>query len=366
MTKLTILHGGVPPAPNKASAQGFTASQFIQLEPSTQEDIDRQYFEGTSLNSIYPKTQNAYSIGGTDMRHAALGRYALNEFNTSKQSKETANNVAKACPGFQIVSNYSGTGDTNLHKDVWSMQTIVFWLTDGGAFAGQFPKMAGVVTKAGHSPSDLSPLKVQPNGRVVEDLKSVLPRKTLPSGETAPRGPDGIYGAQTDSILAEYIRTGKAFGKDIPSNVKPVFDRLSKGVTSNVISKAKQQKSEGLTTPAKTAANISPSLMSGAAQESAGLTLTKLNQETGRRPFSSSKSEPAPALVPEAQPRPQPQPQPQPKAKDAQTTVEDAEEEDNTMLYVGIGLGVLALAGGAFVMMNNKKKKDGGLPVKKV
>ena len=372
------LNGGTPPVPNKASAQGFTAAQFIQLEPPVQKQIEKNYFEGTSLNSIYPITQNLYSIGGLNMHHDrhAVGRYALNEspFTTAKQKKEIDNNVKKYVPGFSIKSPYSGTGDTGFHKDVWGLQTIVLWLTDGAAFKNDFPAMVGIVTKTGHSPTDLSPLGVKTDGRIIEDLKTVFPKGKLPAGYTAPRGPDGIYGQQTDSIVAEYIRTGKAFGKSIPANIKPLFERLAAGVSSNRISQALAEKAKGLITPSAAALKIPTEMKSGAAQTAAGEPLTKLNRETGERPISRSTPPsttvtnvfPPPMITPPAPPAPPVPPAPiapaapAQKKEEAKTKGGEPVEEDNTILYWGIGLGVCALLGAAVLMSDSKKKKAAG------
>lgn len=380
MTDLLILSGGVPPAPNKASAQGYTAAQFVQFEPWTQSEIEEAYHEGTPLNSIYPKTQNLYSIGGLGMFPLPpnFGRYALGENSPATQKRLIDKNVKKYIAGFTISSPYSGTGDTNFHKDIWSLQTIVFWLTDGVAFSADFPNMVGLVTKNGHNPTDLTPLKLQSDGRVIEDLKGVFPKSKLPAGETAPRGPDGIYGVQTDSILAEYARTGKAFGKKIPSNVVRLFDRVLQGVNSNEIRKARSAAASGLTTPKTTADKIPTEMKSGDAQKSAGETVTKTLRETPfippaadfTPPFPSepvSALPPVPVVPPASQdtppasqdtpPAPKKKSAPAAQAKEDDVETRSGDDDDNTFLIVGGILGAVALAGAVYLWSDSSKKK---------
>lgn len=77
-------------------------------------------------------------------------------------------------------------------KDLWTLQAVALWVTDGLCYADQFPSMKNIVTRKGHKPSDLSPL-ITASGHALFDLSPLLGNEVW--------GPDGIFGRQAESVV---------------------------------------------------------------------------------------------------------------------------------------------------------------------
>jgi len=125
-------------------------------------------------------------------------------------------------------------------KDLWTLQALALWVTDGLCYADQFPSMKNIVTKKGHKPNDISPL-ISASGHALFDLSSLLGNEVW--------GPDGIYGRQADSVLLSFNRFKfktadyGVFDTQIQTStsthaiaLETVLDRLFEGVFSTKIS----------------------------------------------------------------------------------------------------------------------------------
>lgn len=158
-----------------------------------------------------------------------------------------------------------------LFEDLWSAQVIASWLTDFNVWKNDFPQQVGLVSSQGKSPSDIKLLRPQ-NGVVISDLSSVLVKH--PQMRSI-MGPDGIFGKATDDLLSEYVRTGNVFGKVVPTEGKPAFERLISSITSPRIESAKREKSAGQTAAREAASRMDDSQISGDAQINSGREKTK-------------------------------------------------------------------------------------------
>jgi hypothetical protein len=166
-------------------------------------------------------------------------------------------------------------------EDVWSAQVVASWLTDWGIWKKTFPEQEGMVSAQGYSTQDVSPLRPQTNGQVILDLSRVL-RPVYTIGDGIIQGPDGIYGPSTDSMMAEYARTGKAFGRQIPTSVKPVFDRILNSVRTRAIQEGLAQRQAGQTASRESAVAMESASVSGDAQINAGMEQTKPSNSLGQ------------------------------------------------------------------------------------
>ena len=255
-----------PPAPNYARQMGVSDCQFLQLSKRQENDYRTHYLEKPlSL----PK--NAYlSLGGTPMHHRrnpfGLGRAVLEADRFKMETLRSINRrFSKKYPVTFLDEDYKGFSPTFV-KDLWRVQAGIFWLTNGNAYAGQFPSMKDFVTKNGGDPKVLPP-----NFTNVFDLREVLPN--YKGGQYGIYGPDGIWGPATENLLLAYIKNGRSvYGVDIDAgndNLANAFSRLEAGLSNPKLAAAKS-------TENKDSIKISPSLetdcsiLDGNAQEAAG------------------------------------------------------------------------------------------------
>jgi hypothetical protein len=166
-------------------------------------------------------------------------------------------------------------------EDIWSAQVVASWLTDWGIWKKTFPEQEGMVSAQGYSTLDVSPLQPQANGQVTLDLSGIL-RPIYTVGDGIIQGPDGIYGPSTDSMMAEYARTGKAFGRQIPTSVKPVFERVLNSIRTRAVRDGLAQRQVGQTAPQESAAAMESASVSGDAQINAGMEQTKPSNSLGQ------------------------------------------------------------------------------------
>lgn len=335
-----------PPLPAYLEGFGINACDYVQMSPMRKEQLHQQALASRNaftLFSRYPQTQ--FQIGGIDMlRTTSLGRPLLDS-SAMPLSSLPAINKKQNVSGRRYLGSGNAFSFDNI-RDIWSAQVIALWLTNGKAF-DQY-NMSGIVTLNGHRPSNLGPLNVQSSGRVAEDLSRIL--KKMPSaassrGTKFVMGPDGIYGPAFDSIIAEYVRTGKAFGASIPANVKPVFDRLASNWSSAQIDAAKSSLDK---TPKTQAADTPASALTGDAQKAAGFNVTKplLGDTFLQKPGSSSPIAQTPPKTPLSKDK---------EGKTVPTTTTTS--DDNTMLWVAGG-GLALIAGGFGYLIYKKRKGE--------
>lgn len=209
-----------------------------------------------------------------------LGR--TNLYSTAEWGARNQDHIlAKLRNNNQINFNKEGASFTNvgphtsfskqLFEDLWSAQVLASWLTDFNVWKNDFPQQVGLVSSQGKSTSDITPLRPQ-NGVVISDLSSVLVKH--PQMRSI-MGPDGIFGRATDDLLSEYIRTDKVFGKVVPTEGKPAFERLVSSITSPRIASAKQARVAGQTAAREAASRMDDSQISGDAQINSGREKTK-------------------------------------------------------------------------------------------
>lgn len=341
-----------PPLPALLDGLGITSCEYAQMTPFEKHQLrllalqKRNDYTKRSRNP-----SNQFKIGGFDMSFThSLGRPLLDSAAQPLSSLPSINKNLKNKPaGFQYLGSGNAFSLDNI-RDIWSAQVLTLWLTNGKAFNQFF--MDGIVTLNGHSPTNLTPLKIKSNGRVTEDLTRILskiPSAASSKGTKFVMGPDGIYGLAMDSILAEYARTGKLFGADVPPNAKTVFDRLLTLYTSNAISSAKASANK---TPATSAANTPLSDLTGEAQRATGAT-SGLKDTSAEGSFTSAPSPTSTPGIVHTSPGTK---TPTNKKEESSGDTKATEDEDNTLLYVG-GAGLLVLAGGFAYMMHTKKKR---------
>ena len=306
-------------------------------------------------------------------------------------------NITRKVRGFRINRNVypQGETDVNFITDLFSAIAYAVWLTDQ-AYNELHSGQKGIIESNGFNPSDVSPLRPQSDGRIFNfrgpksseyDLTVVL--KNNPQGPDATiLGPDGLFGNDADSVLAEVARTGKMFGRTIPQVAKPLFDRLGRGVSTTSIEQAKSARAKNPNQRSNTkSAGYEPNTLSGDAQLAMGFKVTKPLRSIGqswsnfnplfaknlnvfKMPITGPLTvQPPPEPQPDPQPDPPPKPRPRPtedekeeskvaadksKAKDND---ESKEEDSNLGLILGISAGVLLLGGVAVVIAKKKKKK---------
>lgn len=209
-----------------------------------------------------------------------LGRAVLEADKFKMDTLRSLNRrFSKSYPVTLLDEDYKGFSPAFV-KDLWRVQAGIFWLTDGNAYAGQFPSMKDFVTKNGGNPNVLPS-----NFTNVFDLRDVLPK--YKGGQYGIYGPDGIWGPATENLLLAFIKNGSnVYGVNIDGGTGDqefllglAFDRLEAGLSSPRLAAAKS-------TENKDSIKISPSLetdcsiLSGNAQEAAGdcvATKTSLN-----------------------------------------------------------------------------------------
>ena len=322
-------------------------------------------------------------------------------------------NVTRKVPGFRINTNVypQGQTDVNFITDLFSAIAYAVWLTDQSYNRGHVAQR-GIVKLNGFNPADIRPLRPQSDGRIFNfrgprsseyDLTVVLKNNPQGSGATI-LGPDGLYGNDADSVLAEVARTGKMFGKTIPQVAKPLFDRLERGVSSNAIEQAKADRAANPNQRSNTSSSgYDPSTLSGDAQLAMGFDVTKPLRSIGQSwgnfnpalattlnvripnlnfanflggsKLGGGRSKPPPGVIfppsgggggskPPSDRKQTPAPRKDEgsggsnvageKAKGKDKTEED---ESNLGLILGISAGVLVIAGVAVVALKKKKKK---------
>jgi hypothetical protein len=185
-------------------------------------------------------------------------------------------NIAKSVSGFGFTpdSAYGPDPFSNpiFWEDLWTIQAVTLWLTDGKVFERNFPKQVGMISAQGFRPSDPTPILRQADGRAVTDLGTVL----RPIAEyRLIQGPDGIYGNGSDSIVAEYARTGNVFGKPVPAIFQAAFNRFMNSVTSTRIADGMANRLAGNTAPAQSAVQMSADSLAGDAQINSGFAQTR-------------------------------------------------------------------------------------------
>ena len=208
--------------------------------------------------------------------------------------KLVGENRRQSTPRFKVYDfQFTGRGPHRAFsqdwlEDLWSAQVVASWITDWGIWKKTFPEQVGMVSAQGFTPSNITPLSPIMNpmspkshGRVTLDLSTVLdPVYTI--GDGIIQGPDGIYGPSTDSLFAEYARTGKVFGKTVPSLAKPVFDRILSSITTRDIEQGRSERAAGQTAAKESADAMESSSVSGDAQINAGMAQTKPSRSLGQ------------------------------------------------------------------------------------
>lgn len=320
-----------------------------------------------------PALYKTHSYGVS--QHTGRGRLQRENEKNFNDSRVRASFTSQGRQSYPL-----GLGDNNFWEDLWTLQVLALWLTDGTGWKTNFPGQVGIVSNQGYRPSDVSTLRPTASGRVTLDLEPILRPQNNKNKKTI-LGPDGIYGVGSDSVLAEYIRTGKIFGASVPSSVRPAVDRLARGITSPAIDKANRDRQVGNTAPQTSAASMDPTKLSGVAQVAAGFTQTKPDRTIGQTwsnftpiNLTGILARPVPGFTPPSGgttgggvgTKAAEQPAETTKAaetdsKEKGKKEEDKKEEDNTMLYVGLGIGAVALIGGVIYFANQQKKKKQGL-----
>ncbi len=211
-----------------------------------------------------------------------IGRYALygDGFDKTKINRNNRVLTAKV-PGFSVNRSIyrGGYEDPNFIEDLFSAIAYAVWVTDQ-RYNAAHKDQVGIIVSNGFNPSDVSPLRPQANGKIFNfggkyDLRGLLPRNPDPKA-TILLGPDGLFGNDADSVLAEIARTDKIFGKPIPRQARPLFTRLLNGVSTDAIRQAKAKRASGVVQASQTqSAGYDKSTLSGDAQFTLGMVVTK-------------------------------------------------------------------------------------------
>jgi hypothetical protein len=213
--------------------------------------------------------------------------------------------------------------------------------------------MEGLVTKRGHNPSDPSKV-LNPDGYAKTDLRDLL-NPTGDNSDKFVKGPDSLWGdkAEAESVIVEYIGTGKFFGASLPSQftkTKAILDTLIAAVSTPAIDAVKAKRAQGQTLPSRTEIAKTPCSDLDDAAYNARADCPKPRSGSGSVPQTPPKKDDAFAK--------------------GQTSTEEEPKEDNTMLYIGLGLLGLAVVGGVGYYMHQKKKsaidKSKALPAPQV
>ena len=375
-----------PPAPNYIRARGITDCEYLEMDPFVKRDLHEQFLSRRDCSSPTPPTQNStYSIGGFMMRHSNMGAtprvygmgatprvygmgatprvygmgatprvygmgatprvygmgatprvYGMSHLGRTVLDVSKAQNYNRGGSSVKpsSVGSSGNTSSDSFIKDLWTAQVITLWVTDGKAFSDM--GMSGIVTKNGHSPSNLSPLGIGADGIATTNLKSVLP--SAGSSDTGVKGPDGMFGPSAESVIAEFAGTGKVFGKPISGNATLALSRLAQNVTTPQIKAARDARAAGNPPAPKDAPAKTP--------------CSQLNPDAR----ASRPDCPQPSGVPVGggggKSTPTPKTPSAPPAK--------AAEGDNTLLYAGIA-GLAVVLGGVGYYVYSQKKADGAL-----
>jgi len=320
----------LPPIPNYLMGQGITREEYIQ-----DSDIQKARMKSRAMHRLnrYP-TPRALHIGRplleNRVKTLSNGKIRNDNLNYSRQ-----------LPGFRYLGSGDSFSNDNI-RDIWSAQVIALWLTDGRVF-DQF-KMNGVVSLNGFTKQNISPLRPQSNGRVIEDILFLrkLPSAAIANDAPYVMGPDGIFGTAVESIISEYVRTGKLFGEAIPSQLIPVYARLARNYTSNAIENAKRQAQAGQTRPSERAADTPTHMLTGDAQRAAGLAVTgNLYNDLFTQSPASSDTPSSPTNSKAA------------RSDSHKHKLEDT-SSDNVYLYLSIGL--IATFGATGYLIYRKRK----------
>lgn len=220
---------------------------------------------------------NVHQLGVTSIYDPNQRSVTSKTLDAVKRFLENNNrNIAKSVSGFGFTpdSAYGSDPFSNpmFWEDLWTIQAVTLWLTDGKVFEKNFPKQVGMISAQGFRPADPTPILRRADGRAVTDLGTVL----RPIAEyRLIQGPDGIYGNGSDSIIAEYARTGNVFGKPVPSTFQGAFNRFVQSVTSSRIADGIAQRLAGNTAPAQSAVQMSADTLAGDAQINSGFAQTR-------------------------------------------------------------------------------------------
>ena len=310
--------------------------------------------------------------------------YDLQERRASSKSdairKLIGENERQSTPRFDVHDFlFTGTGPhrgftQDWLEDLWSAQVVASWITDWGIWKKTFPEQEGMVRAQGFMPADITPLSPQSNGRVTLDLSTVLqPVYTI--GDGIIQGPDGIYGPSTDSLFAEYARTGKIFGALIPSIAKPVFDRILASISTRDVSEARAEAARGQTASRESADAMGSSSVSGDAQINAGMEQTKPSNSLGQTWASTiipnlglktlnpvlianirnlrvpavavNLTAPPPGLTP-------PKPKPKPATTESKAEAASSPFYKSPWFYVGVPLVLIGAGVGIYAYTKNK------------
>jgi len=330
-----------PPAPNYARARGISDCNYEQFTP-----FERSRLREATKPHSPSEHPRAYAIGAYKMQDhqrvaglmrssrrnpSALGRSVLfadqsgnapgGHFTLSRIGNN--NRINLEATNTRIIG-YSGPNDPNFIKDLWSSQVYSLWLTNGRAYTAQFPAMQNIVTNRGHNPDNLGPVTSGDQGRAIENLVPLL--------GTNVRGPDGIWGPASVSVVVDFLNTRgeKIFQRNLPANVRQVFQRLADGVSNPEIDRAKSAPT-GESAPGATA---TPCCMLAAGPRASDPRCASADCGPGR--VDDGGAPPAPPAPP----------------------ADQFAGGDSTLLYVGIGLGVLALGVGTAVVIKKRKNRN--------
>ena len=249
-----------PPAPNYAREMGVSDCQFLQLSKRQQNDYRTHYLEKPlSL----PK--NAYlSLGGTPMHHRrnpfGLGRAVLEADKFKMKTLRSLNRRFSKSYPVTLLGNYEGFSPIFI-EDLWRAQAGIFWLSDGNAYAGQFPSMRNFVSSNGGDPDSLPEHFVA----TMFDFRDVLPE--YKGGQYGIYGPDGIWGPASEQLISAFIADPEdVFGVNVLEHqtLFDVFSRLVKDVSSPTIAATTPN------SPVPPSLVSDCSVLSGNAQEAAG------------------------------------------------------------------------------------------------
>ena len=260
-------------------------------------------------------------------------------------------NYSRTVPGFRYIGSGAAFSDNNI-RDIWSGQVIALWVSNGRVFDQYL--MDGIVTLNGHSPSNLSPLSVDSNGRVIQDLSSLLrqiPADARARGTRYVMGPDGVFGPAMSDILSEYARTGRIFGSSVPSQGRKVLDRLLSKYTTSQIESAKAAARAGRTAPSSDLPETPSNLLHGEAQVAAGFEQTRPSHGDAlitipgdAEPVVTVDMGEDPTLAGGGSKVGGGSKGGDTESGDTEATGGDG-EEDNTLLYAGIASAVIVLGG---------------------
>lgn len=223
-----------------ATPPGFAIAQAKRRIPSAittpTTNLVAQASARQQLKALRPKTRN---LGLMPVGRAVFGAVPMDTMISLSNSLGAELGLSIA-PSVYEGSTRAAPATALFCKDLWTLQAVALWVTDGMCYAGQFPTMSGIITKKGHNPNDLSPL-ISTTGHALFDLTPLLGNEVW--------GPDGIFGRQAESVVLSFNRgefapdsTGSSvFGKKINTDfdngpkLQATLDRIFAGVNSTRI-----------------------------------------------------------------------------------------------------------------------------------